>query len=130
MAAAKGTTSGRDLDGRDEAIPLARYRLDELRRVRGIAQRLPKLADRGVDTVLDVDEHVLAPERVHDFTPRDELVSPPNEQDQQIHGLPLESDATSVAAQLVGRYVEREVAKVKGPAGAREGHLLVGSTIS
>lgn len=74
------------------------------------------LTDRRVDTVLHIDEHVLAPERVGDLAPRDQLTSPPHEQDQDIQGLPFESDPMSVAAQFVRRDVELEVANAKRPA--------------
>jgi hypothetical protein len=113
------------LDRRNEAIPLARHRLDERRRVRCIAERLPKLADRGVYTVLDVDEHILGPKRVHDLIPRDELTSSAHEENQKIHWLPLEADAMSVAAQLIRSDVKHEVANAKRPAVSRERHLLV-----
>ena len=52
-----GAGRSRDhLDRGDESIPLARNGLDEHGRIRGIAKRLPDLADGGVDAGLDVDE--------------------------------------------------------------------------
>jgi hypothetical protein len=65
-------------------------------------------------TPVDVDEDVFAPEPVDDLAARDEQASAPDQQDQQIHRLALESNRTPPsAAQLVGRDVELELAETK-----------------
>ena len=103
-----------DLDGRDEAIALARTVSTNAGGVRRIAQRLPDLADGGVHTGLDIDEDVLGPEAGDDVTPRDELTAPLDEEDEQVHRLPLEPYRSALTAQLVGGDVELEVVKPEG----------------
>ena len=104
---------GDHLDGRDEAIALAGNRLHEDRSLRRIAQRLPDLADGGVDAGLDVDEDVLGPEPGDDVAPRDELAPPLDQQDEEVHRLPLEPYRLPFTPQLVGRDVQLEGVKAE-----------------
>ena len=66
-----------------------------------------------MDARLHVDEHVLAPEAIDDLGAGDELAPPLDEQDEQIHRVALESNGAALAAELVRRDVELEVAKAK-----------------
>ena len=83
-----------------------------------------------VFTPFSTSTNTSLPQSVHDFTPRDELTSSLHEQNQQIHGLPLESDAMSVAAQLIRGDVKHEVAKAKRPAVSRKAPSVGGPTMS
>jgi hypothetical protein len=87
-----------DLDGRNEAIPPAGHRFDKHRGFRRIAQRPPNLPDDGIDACLHVNEHVLAPQLLDDVVSADELTSMLDQQDEQIHRPPLESDRAALAA--------------------------------
>ena len=62
---------------------------------------------------LHVDEDVLPPEPVDDFTSLHELPPPFNEQQQQVHRLPLDAHGTAVPTQLVGAAVQLEVTESK-----------------
>lgn len=102
-----------DLYGCDETIALARNRLHERGGVRRIAQRLADLANRSVHSSFNVDEDVLTPQPIDDLTPQHELASPFDEQQQQVHRLPLDPHGTSVPAQRVGADVQLEVTEPK-----------------
>src|SRR5688572_6598123 len=116
-----------DLYGCDEAIALAGNRLHERGGVGGIAQRLADFANRRVHPCLDVDEDVLTPEAIDDLTPQHELASPFDEQQQQVHRLPLDPHGTSVPTQLVGADVQLEVTEPKSVRGIWYQHLGVAS---
>ena len=66
-----------------------------------------------MDARLDVDEDVLAPEELDDLGPRHEVVPPLDEQEEQVHRMALETNRAAVAAQLVGRDVELEIAEAE-----------------
>ena len=66
-----------------------------------------------MDARLHVDEHVLAPEELDDLGPRHEVAPPLDEQQEQVHRMALETNRAAVAAQLVGRDVELEIAEAE-----------------
>ena len=72
---------------------------------------MPNLADRGVDAVFDVDEHVLAPQMIGDVGARDELLPTLHQQDEEVHRLPFQLHGQPSATQLAGGDVELEVEK-------------------
>jgi hypothetical protein len=70
-----------------------------------------------VDTGLDVHEDVRAPQPLDDIGARDELPTTLDQEDQQIHRLPLESNRAPVVAQFVRGEIEHEIAEAKRLAG-------------
>src|SRR5258708_8743251 len=72
-----------------------------------------ELGEGGIDACLHVDEPVLTPQSVDNVGARNKLASAFDEQKEEVHRLPFESDGTPTAAQLVANDVELEVAKAE-----------------
>src|SRR5438445_10364684 len=106
--------AGNHLNRCDEAIPLARNRLDKRGNVGRISQRLPDFVDCGVDTGLDINEYVLAPQSVDDVATQDELMSILDQMDEEVHRPALQFHGAPVTSQLVDGHVELEVTKSEG----------------
>ena len=102
-----------DVDGRDEPVAATGDGFDVRRPIGGVAQRLPDLADRGVDAGLDVDEDVRPPEPLGDLGARDELSRPLDQQDQQVHRLPPQLHPPALSPQLVRTEVQLELAEAE-----------------
>src|SRR5579885_2025295 len=71
---------------RDEAIPLASDRLNELRLLRIVPQRLANFVDCCIDPMLSVYEDIFSPEPVHDLLPGGHAAVLLDQQDEQFHG--------------------------------------------
>jgi hypothetical protein len=99
------------LDRGYEAVASRRNGLDEHRTLRHVAQRQPDLADRAMDARLDIHEHVFAPQPIDNLVAGYELGASLDEQDEEIHGPPLQVYGSASATELVIANVEREVAK-------------------
>src|SRR5208337_2310347 len=68
--------------GRDEAIAPANYGLQILRFGGVVTQGASDLAYGGIDSLLDIDEHILAPQFAGDLLARDQL-PPPFDQEHE-----------------------------------------------
>jgi hypothetical protein len=106
-----------DFDGRDKPIPLAGDCLDESPRLAQVAQCLPDLANRSVDTSIKVGEDVWGPQAFHHFVARHELLAAFEQQQQQIHRLTGQRNPRAAPPHLVSRYVNLEFAEPVGHAG-------------
>src|SRR5207244_10189068 len=62
-------------DRRDESIPLAGQRLDELWMVGGITQRVAQVIHRLVETAIEVDERIGGPQPPRQFFTRDKSMN-------------------------------------------------------
>jgi hypothetical protein len=69
--------AARHVDGRDKPVALARDRLDEAWILRIVPQGVADLPDRGVDSVLGIDEDFPLPEPLGNFGPGDQLAAVP-----------------------------------------------------
>ena len=58
-------------NGRDEPVATPRHGFHKSGILRGIAQRIPHLADGAVDCVVEIDKGVAVPELLLDLFPRD-----------------------------------------------------------
>jgi hypothetical protein len=63
----------RRTDWRNEAIPAACQRFDEARVVRGIAQRVAKFAEGGIQAAIEIDKGVRRPQLIAENLARDQL---------------------------------------------------------
>src|SRR5687767_10203346 len=95
----------------DESISPPGQCFDVLRRVRGIAKRLPHLLDRGVQAVLEIDEGVRFPQAIPQFLARGNLAGMLEERGEDLPRLVLEPDTVSVTVQLTSGRVELERSK-------------------
>jgi hypothetical protein len=111
--------SVRSLDGADDPVTFALYRLQNVRRLWIVAQNIPKLSNGGIDSVLHINEHLRGPEVLSDFVARDELSLPGGKQDEQFHRLSLDPDRVTVAEEFKGTAVEPKVTEFID----RRGHL-------
>lgn len=60
---------------------------------------------------LDIHEHVLPPEPVSDLLVRDERRAPLHEQDQEVHGAPLQPYGAVDTKKLEAAEIERKLTK-------------------
>ena len=93
----------------DEPVPLARNGFDESRGLRRVIQSAPYFLDRRVDGRLYLDEDIPPPQLVDDVAAGHELTATFNEEDEKVHGAPLEFHRASITPQLVGADIEFEV---------------------
>jgi hypothetical protein len=96
------------LDRSDEPVAFAGDRLDETRLLRIVPQDQAELPDRGVDTVVHVNENFRAPDSFDDLLARDELSPPFDQHEEQFHRDALEFESAAGATELVGAEVELE----------------------
>ena len=71
---------------------------------------------------ITVDKDILTPETVGQVLPRHQLVSTLQQQQEQVHGLAPQSQATPLATQLVRGGVELEVSEAEDHVGNRCTH--------
>jgi hypothetical protein len=95
-----------DFDSSYETIALPDHSLDELRCVRIVMEGDAQLADDPVDALVGVNVHGVGPECGRNLLARGQLTSPSREQDEQFHGLALETDSTPAVKQLVADNVQ------------------------
>jgi hypothetical protein len=95
-----------DFDWAYEAITLPDHGFDELRCLWIVMEGDPQPADDPVDALVSVNVNVVGPECGGDLLARGQLTSPSCEQDEQVHGLALETDSTSLVEQLVADNVQ------------------------
>jgi hypothetical protein len=68
-------------------------------------------ADGGIDAVFGVDEDFRTPEAFGDFRPGDELAIAGGQQDEQLHRLAFELEASTGASELKAVAIQLEVAE-------------------
>ena len=93
-----GAFGGRRFDfhyGTDEAVAAAHDGLHKARLFRVVAEGLADFADGGVDAVLGIDEDFVAPKAFGDFGARDEVAFAGGEEDEQLHWLAFELEAST-----------------------------------
>src|SRR5207249_11786682 len=93
---------------RHEAIALARQSLDKSWIFGRVFQRLAQLLDGLVQTLIEVAEGVVRPERPLQFLPRDQLPRAPQQQRENFERLILERYFPAALAQLSGRKIQFE----------------------
>jgi hypothetical protein len=84
---------------------------------------MPDFTDRGINASFHVDKYILIPQLGDDVCPQDELPAMFDQQNKEVHRLPLESDRPSVMAQLIAGDIELEVAKAERLFGSRFDHF-------
>jgi len=89
-----------DGDRRDEAIPAARESLDEARIFRGSPRASRSLFDRRSQTVVKVDDCVVAPQPVLNLIPGDHFAGCAPADKSGVEGLRLQADANAGFAQF------------------------------
>ncbi len=117
------SAAGRRLVPADEAIPLPRNSLDVGRSGGRVAQRFTEPRDRSVQTTVEIDVDVIAPDLVPKLFSGDECARPFDEALQDSERLVLEPDRLAVLSQLSGFEVDFEVAAPDSPSGVAL-HLL------
>ena len=86
---------GNRSNGGRKPVAFAGDGLDEAWAFRVVAEGLADLANCGIDSVLRVDEDFGSPEVLGDFIPGDELAVARSQQDEQLHRLALQLQASS-----------------------------------
>lgn len=77
-------------------------------------QRGADLANRRVDAVFGVNENVFAPQAIDDFLPGDDVAVFFCQQDEQLHGNPLDLQGSTIASQLIASAIQLEFAELAG----------------
>src|SRR6185503_1398836 len=107
---------GRDVDhgaGQRAREPIAalRQRLDELRRIRVIVERLAQLGDGGVEARLGVNERRRAPQLRTQLVPSDDDAGPSKKNHEQSKRQILQLHADAAAPEHTGIGIDLELAK-------------------
>jgi hypothetical protein len=76
-----------------------------------VIEHLSQLANGCVDAVIGVQEHVLAPDPLHDLIPSYQLSPPLDQQEQQFHGDARKPQSSTGAAQLIGATIQFEIVR-------------------
>jgi hypothetical protein len=90
--------------------------------LRRVSQYLPKLANRGVQAIVKVDERVARPQLVTQFVTADHFSGTLQEQGKDLKGLRLKSDLLSVLEELTSPQIDDEVLEARRIRGGRGGH--------
>jgi len=99
----------------NEAVTLARDGLYEAWLLGVIPERLPNLADGGVDAVLGVEKNVLAPDPFDDLIAGNQLTVPLHQEGEEVHGNLFELEDVVSPAQLITTAVEFEFREARDP---------------
>ena len=108
-------------DRGDESIALAGQRLDELRVVGGIAQRIAQVIHRLVETAIEVDERVGRPQPPRQFFTRDELTGPLEQRQEQLQRLIAQRRPLSGISELAGVCIDGERPEAEDATGEPSG---------
>jgi hypothetical protein len=98
---------------RDKAVATPWQGFDVLGMLRRVTQYLPKLADRGVQAIVKVDERVVRPQLVPQFLTADQFSATLQEQGEDLKGLDLQSDLLPVLEDLAGLQIDHEVLEAR-----------------
>jgi hypothetical protein len=88
------------LHGGDETIAAAGQGVDEPRRLRVVAQRLPDLVDAEVQAAVEIHEGVLPPQLLADLLARHHVAGAAGEEEQNLERLGREMDGQALAPEL------------------------------
>ncbi|HEY8549672.1 MAG TPA: hypothetical protein VIL35_06945 [Vicinamibacterales bacterium] len=99
------------MHGSHETVPAARQGLDEARGLGGVAERVAQPPDRGVQTMLEIDERVVRPETFPERFARHQLAGLFEQHREQLQGLLLEVEPRARLPQLAGTQIELEDAE-------------------
>src|SRR5215469_13786244 len=94
---------------RNEPISLSGNGLDKARLFGIVAKHLPDFTDRSIDAVIGVNKNALAPNFCRNLFARDDLVSPSNQEEEDLHRDAFKLEHTPAPAQLIGLRIENEV---------------------
>src|SRR5215471_1594158 len=95
----------------DETISSSYYRLEVLRLPRIVLQGHADLADRGVNSLFDVDENVFAPKGGCNLLAGHELAPVVDQKHQQLKRQPFEPHRRTIAVELKAAKIQLEFAK-------------------
>ncbi len=84
---------------------------DEARRLRVVVQRVADLPHRNIDSVVGIQEDLLAPHALEDFLARHELPAPVGKNEEHVQWNALQLHGTALAAELVGTPVKLKFRK-------------------
>src|SRR5262245_2873720 len=101
----------RRIDRCDELIPAFRKGTNVARRVGRIAKRRPHLRDGEVQALVEINEGVVAPDRLPQRVARHDFAGVLDQNRQHVRRLRLQLDDLAVAPQLAHRRVERKRAE-------------------
>src|ERR1035437_3883838 len=119
----------------DKSVTLACDCLHKAGFLRVIAEGLPQLANRSVDTVFAVYENISSPQAFHDFKPSDKVPLLRHQQNQKFHRHLLEPDRAAIPAQFIAVTVQLEFLELNhieslGEAGSRSRYYIPVSVVS
>ena len=101
-----GSRSGlQALHRNHEPVPAARHRLDVLRFVRRITQRLPQLLHGGVNAVVELHHRVVGPELLLDLFARHQFARTLHQHQQNLEGLFLKTNLLLAFTEFSGLEV-------------------------
>ena len=106
-------------DRGDESIALARQRLDELRMVGRITQRLAQVIHRLVQAVIEIHERAGGPQPARQFFTRDQFARLLEERQQQLQRLVAQRRSPSGVAS-----VRRSARRRRTPQSGRRGRIV------
>src|SRR5258708_10415236 len=95
--------------GRDEAIASSDYGLQVLWLVGVVRQGAADLADRGIDSLFDVDKHIFAPQLARDLLASDQLAPFFDHEHEQLQRQALEPNRAATSAELKAAVIQLEI---------------------
>ena len=95
--------------GRDETIASSDYGLQVLRLVGIVRQGAADLADGGIDSLFDVDEHIFAPQLAGDLLAGDQLAPLLYHEHEQLQRQAFEPNRAATAAELKAAVIQLEI---------------------
>jgi len=88
------------LNGTDESVTAAGHGFDIPRRIGGVAQGASELVHRGVNTMLEIDKRLVAPDLLPQLLTSDEFPRLGKQRQENLARLPGQANAQAALAQL------------------------------
>src|SRR4030095_11501616 len=79
----------------------------------GVPECSANLANQSVDAGINIDKNVASPKMINDLVTGDEIAPTAHQQDEQLHGAPLDRQWLISLPQFVGGDVEDELTELK-----------------
>jgi hypothetical protein len=98
---------------RGKAVSPSHYSFQETGLLGVVPQHQTDLADRSVDTVIDIVERVLAPKALGDLVAGYQLPVPFEQQDQQLHGELFQAQEALTPLEPILGLVQREITEME-----------------
>jgi hypothetical protein len=95
----------------DEAVALARHRLDVNRLIRGVAEGLPQFLERCVYAGIEVNMSISGPQALAEFLASDQVAGTLNQQRKNLEGLLLQADALTTTTEKAGAKIGFKLAE-------------------